>query len=106
MSDSDSSATPRRAALAFIFVTVVLDMLALGIIVPVLPKLVLAFEGGDSASAAAIYGVFSTVFAAMQFLFSPLLGALSDRFGRRPVILISNVGLGLDYIVMALAPSI
>ena len=97
---------PRRAALAFIFVTVVLDMLALGIIVPVLPMLVLHFEGGDSASAATIFGVFSTVFAAMQFLFSPLLGALSDRFGRRPVILISNLGLGLDYIVMALAPSV
>ena len=75
--------TRPRAALAFIFVTVVLDMLALGIIVPVLPKLVLEFEGGDAASAATIFGVFSTAFAAMQFLFSPLLGALSDRFGRR-----------------------
>jgi len=106
MSDSDSPTVPRRAALAFIFVTVVLDMLALGIIVPVLPKLVLDFEGGDSASAAAIFGVFSTAFAAMQFLFSPLLGALSDRFGRRPVVLISNLGLGLDYVVMALAPSV
>jgi DHA1 family tetracycline resistance protein-like MFS transporter len=96
----------RKAALAFIFITVVLDMLALGIIVPVLPKLVLGFEGGDSAHAAAIYGAFGTVFAAMQFLFSPLLGELSDRFGRRRVILISNLGLGLDYVVMALAPSI
>ncbi len=96
----------RKAALAFIFVTVVLDMLALGIIVPVLPKLVLEFEGGDAVSAATIFGVFSTAFAAMQFLFSPLLGALSDRFGRRRVILISNVGLGLDYIIMALAPSV
>jgi MFS transporter, DHA1 family, tetracycline resistance protein len=96
----------RKAALAFIFVTVVLDMLALGIIVPVLPKLVLQFEGGDNGHAAAIYGAFGTVFAAMQFLFSPLLGALSDRFGRRRVILISNLGLGLDYVVMALAPSV
>ncbi len=100
------SAPLRKAAFAFIFVTVVLDMLALGIIVPVLPKLVLEFEGGDSAHAASIYGVFGTVFAAMQFLFSPLLGAVSDRFGRRPVILISNLGLGLDYIVMALAPTV
>ena len=99
--------TPVRiAALAFIFVTVVLDMLALGIIVPVLPKLVLAFEGGDSAHAATIYGLFGTVFAAMQFLFAPLLGAISDRFGRRPVILLSNLALGLDYVVMALAPSV
>jgi DHA1 family tetracycline resistance protein-like MFS transporter len=96
----------RKAALAFIFVTVALDMLALGIIVPVLPKLVLEFEGGDSAGAASIYGVFGTTFAAMQFLCAPLLGALSDRLGRRPVILISTVGLGLDYVIMALAPSI
>jgi MFS transporter, DHA1 family, tetracycline resistance protein len=101
-----TQAPVRTAALAFIFVTVVLDMLALGIIVPVLPKLVLQFEGGDSANAAAIFGLFGTMFAAMQFLFAPLLGALSDRFGRRPVVLLSNVGLGVDYIVMALAPSV
>ena len=96
----------RKAALAFIFVTVALDMLALGITAPVLPRLVLAFEGGDSAGAAAIFGMFGTVFAAMQFVFAPALGALSDRFGRRPVILLSNAGLGLDYVVMALAPSV
>jgi MFS transporter, DHA1 family, tetracycline resistance protein len=96
----------RRATLAFIFVTVALDMLALGIIVPVLPKLVLEFEGGDSARAATIYGLFGTIFAAMQFACAPTLGALSDRFGRRPVILLSNLGLGLDYVVMALAPSL
>jgi DHA1 family tetracycline resistance protein-like MFS transporter len=96
----------RRATLAFIFVTVALDMLALGIIVPVLPKLVLAFEGGDSARAATIYGVFGTIFAAMQFVCAPMLGALSDRFGRRPAILLSNLGLGLDYVLMALAPSL
>ena len=100
------ASSARRGAVAFIFVTVVLDMLALGIIVPVLPKLVLAFEGGDSAHAATIYGLFGTIFAAMQFLFAPLLGALSDRFGRRPVVLLSNFGLGIDYIVMALAPSV
>ena len=96
----------RRAALAFIFVTVALDMLSLGIIVPVLPKLVLAFEGGDSASAAAICGLFGTVFSAMQFVFAPLLGALSDRFGRRPVILLSNLALGVDYAIVALAPTV
>jgi MFS transporter, DHA1 family, tetracycline resistance protein len=98
--------TPRRAALVFIFVTIVLDMLALGMIVPVLPKLVESFLGGDTARAAKMYGVFATVWALMQFLFSPVLGALSDRYGRRPVILISNFGLGLDYIVMALAPTV
>jgi DHA1 family tetracycline resistance protein-like MFS transporter len=85
---------------------VLLDMLALGTIVPVLPKLVVTFLNGDTAAAAEIYGVFGTAWALMQFLCSPLLGALSDRFGRRPVVLISNFGLGLDYVVMALAPSL
>jgi len=89
---------PRRAA--FAFVTVLLDMLAIGIIIPVLPKLVVDFVGGDAAEGARIYGLFGTVWALMQFVFSPVQGALSDRFGRRPVILISNFGLGLDYIVM------
>src|SRR6266540_7012967 len=97
---------PRRAALAFIFVTIVLDMLALGMIAPVLPKLVERFVGGDTAHAAEIYGLFGTVWALMQFFFSPVLGALSDRFGRRTVILLSNFGLGLDYIFMALAPTL
>jgi DHA1 family tetracycline resistance protein-like MFS transporter len=96
----------RRAALVFVLVTVVLDMLALGMIVPVLPRLVVAFLGGDTVRAARVYGVFGTVWALMQFLFSPILGALSDRFGRRPVILLSNFGLGLDYVLMALAPTL
>ena len=96
----------RPAAFAFVFVTVTLDMLAIGIIIPVLPKLVVAFAGGDAVQGARIYGLFGTVWALMQSLFSPLSGALSDRIGRRPVILISNFGLGLDYVVMALAPSL
>ena len=96
----------RKAAVVFIFVTVMLDMLALGLIAPVLPKLILNFLGGNAASAATWIGVFGTVFALMQFFFSPVLGVLSDRFGRRPVILLSNLGLGLDYIVMALSPTI
>ena len=94
------------AAFIFIFVTVLLDMLALGIIVPVLPALVVSFRGGDTASGVAIYGLFGTTWAAMQFIFSPVLGSLSDRFGRRKVILLSNVGLGLDYVLMAAAPSL
>jgi len=97
---------PSRAAFAFIFITVALDMVALGIIVPVLPKLVVAFEGGNVARAARIVGLFGFSWAAMQFLASPIVGALSDRFGRRPVVLLSNFGLGLDYLVMALAPSV
>jgi MFS transporter, DHA1 family, tetracycline resistance protein len=96
----------RKAAVAFILITVTLDMLALGLIAPVLPKLVLNFLGGNTASAAKWFGIFGTVFAAMQFLFSPVLGVLSDRFGRRPIVLASNLGLGLDYFVMALAPNI
>ena len=95
-----------RRALAFIFCTVSLDVLALGVMIPVLPTIVLGFMGGDTAGAAEMFGVFATVWALMQFLCSPLLGALSDRYGRRPVILISCLGLGLDYIFMALAPSL
>jgi DHA1 family tetracycline resistance protein-like MFS transporter len=97
---------PRRAALAFIFVTVVLDMLALGMIIPVLPGLIEDFLGGNTAHAARINGLFSTVWALMQFVSMPVMGALSDRFGRRPVILASNLGLGLDYILMAMAPNL
>jgi DHA1 family tetracycline resistance protein-like MFS transporter len=95
-----------QAALAFIFVTIFLDMLALGLIAPVLAPLVVRFLGGDTARAAEIYGLAFTLFAAMQFACSPLLGALSDRFGRRPVVLLSNFGLGLDYVLMALAPNV
>lgn len=95
-----------RAAFVFIFVTVLLDMLALGIIVPVLPALVVSFRGGNTASGATIYGLFGTTWAAMQFLFAPVLGSLSDRYGRRRIILLSNLGLGLDYVLMALAPSL
>src|ERR1700680_2808772 len=101
-----SLATPRRAALVFIFVTVLLDMLALGMVIPVLPKLVEDFLAGDEARAAEIFGLFGTAWAMMQFLFSPVLGALSDRFGRRPVILLSNFGMGADYLLMALAPTL
>jgi len=97
---------PGRAAFIFIFITVALDMLALGIIVPVLPRLIVEFEAGDVAGAAAVVGVFGTVWAAMQVVGSPLLGALSDRFGRRPIILLSNLGLGLDYMLMAVAPTL
>ena len=95
-----------QAAIVFIFVTVTLDMLALGLIAPVLPKLILDFLGGNTTSAASWLGWFGTIFAVMQFVFSPVIGVLSDRFGRRPIILLSNLGLGLDYIVMALSPTI
>ncbi len=96
----------RKAATAFIIITVVIDMLAFGMIIPVLPMLVEKFMGGNTVHAAEIYGVFGTAWALMQFLFSPLQGALSDRFGRRTVILISCSGLGLDFLLMALAPNL
>src|SRR5216110_1591845 len=96
----------RQAAVIFIFITVVLDMLAIGLIAPVLPKLVLTFLNNDMRRAANWNGIFLTVFAAMQFFFSPVIGVLSDRIGRRPVLLLSSLGLGLDYVVMALAPTI
>src|SRR5436305_13089077 len=95
-----------RAAFAFIFVTVLLDMLAIGIIVPVLPKLIVQFEHGNISMAATQNGIFAFVFAAMRFVFAPVAGMLSDRFGRRPVVLMSNFGLGCDYLLMALAPSL
>jgi DHA1 family tetracycline resistance protein-like MFS transporter len=94
-----------KAALAFIFVTVLLDVMALGMVAPVLPTLVTRFVG-QTSTAAALYGLFNTVFALMQFFFSPLIGALSDRYGRRPVILASNLGLGLNYAMMAWAPTL
>src|SRR5215207_7932458 len=96
----------RSGAAAFIFVTILLDMLALGLILPILPKLVESFVDNDTATAARIFGLFGTAWALMQFLFSPLLGALSDRYGRRPVVLLSNFGLAFDYVLMALAPSL
>jgi DHA1 family tetracycline resistance protein-like MFS transporter len=100
------AAQGRPAAVAFILVTVVLDVLAFGIVVPVLPKLIETFRHGNTALAAETYGVFATAWALMQFVFSPLLGVLSDRFGRRRVLLISLTGLGLDYVLMALAPNL
>ena len=96
----------RRAALAFIFVTVLLDILAFGMIIPVLPHLIASFYGGNLSKAAVTHGIFASVFMVMQFVCSPIQGALSDRFGRRPVILLSNLGLGLDFILMAVAQTL
>src|SRR3984893_16136764 len=95
-----------QAAFIFIFITILLDFLALGIVAPVLPNLIIQFKGGNIAGAASITGYFGFAWAAMQFIFSPVLGAWSDRFGRRPIIVISCAGLGFDYILMALAPTL
>lgn len=94
------------AALTFIFVSIVLDIVAFGIVIPVLPKLIESFVNYDSATAARWVGLFGTIWALMQFICAPVLGSLSDRYGRRPVLLLSIAGLGLDYIFMALAPTL
>src|SRR5437867_5836113 len=104
--ESAPASSAGRAALAFIFATVLFDTLGFGIIIPVLPGLVVGFVGGDTARGAAVFGLFGTTWALMQFLFAPLLGALSDRYGRRPVLILSAFGLGIDYIIMALAPNL
>jgi MFS transporter, DHA1 family, tetracycline resistance protein len=95
-----------RLPVLFILITVMLDAIGIGLIMPVMPALILEVQGGSLASAALWGGVLSTIFAVMQFLFSPLLGNLSDRFGRRPVLLLSLVVMGLDYLMMAVAGTI
>jgi DHA1 family tetracycline resistance protein-like MFS transporter len=94
-----------QAALGFIFVTAVLDVVAMGIIIPVLPTLIEQFVGSN-AQAGVINGVFIALWAGMQFLASPVIGSLSDQYGRRPVILLSCIGLACDYVLMAVAPDL
>jgi len=94
------------AALRFIFITIFIDVLGLGIIIPVLPKLLQILGHIDVNKASEYIGWLTFVYASMQLIFASIMGNLSDRFGRRPILLISLVGFGLDYIVMAFAPTI
>jgi DHA1 family tetracycline resistance protein-like MFS transporter len=94
------------AGLSFIFVTLLIDVLGFGLIIPVLPKLVTSMAGGGPNAGAHVFGLLLSVFGLMQFLFSPILGGLSDRFGRRPILLLSLLVSGVDYVLMALSPSI
>jgi DHA1 family tetracycline resistance protein-like MFS transporter len=96
----------RRAAFGFIFITIVLDVLAMGIIIPVMPTLIESFMQGEQSDAVRMGSILALIWAVMQFICAPIQGALSDRFGRRPVLLVSMTGLGLDYILMALAPTL
>ncbi|QYU68156.1 TCR/Tet family MFS transporter [Leptolyngbya sp. 15MV] len=96
----------RRPALGFIFVTLLIDVLGFGLIIPVAPRLVQEILGGTLADAATAVGFLAATYAVMQFLFAPMLGVLSDRFGRRPVLLFSIFGSGLDFFAMAFAPSL
>src|SRR5258706_9815038 len=96
----------RRAAFGFIYVSAIACAMSIGIMVPVLPSLLKQFTGGDTASASEWNVTFAVFGGLMGFLAGPILGLLSDRFGRRPVLLISLCGLGLDFLFMAFAPSL
>ncbi len=100
---------PQRAgasALIFIFVTVLLNMIGFGVIMPVMPQLIMEVTGDDLAHAAKWGGTLTFVYALMQFIMMPIMGGLSDRFGRRPVLLVSLLAYSVDFLVMALAPTI
>ena len=97
---------PRKAAIAFILITLLIDILGIGIVIPVLPELVKAFVGGDASTAGFYVGTIGATYSLMQFIFAPILGALSDRFGRRPVLLASLFGLSVDYLIQGFAPSL
>ncbi len=99
-------ADKRQAALGFIFVTLLIDVIGFGIIIPVMPKLISEMIHGNMSDAAKYGGWLMFSFSIMQFLFSPVLGNLSDRFGRRHILLISLFGLGIDYIFLSFAPTI
>ncbi len=96
----------RKPALGFIFVTLLLEIIGFGLLIPILPKLIEQMEGGNVPAAAQKVGLLTLSYAAMQFLMAPVLGSVSDRFGRRPVILVSLFGSSVDYLMMALAPTL
>ncbi|MBL9167487.1 MAG: TCR/Tet family MFS transporter [Verrucomicrobiales bacterium] len=96
----------RQPALRFIFLTLFLDILGIGLIIPILPKLVESFFSNNVPAAASLFGLLAAIYSLMQFICAPILGSLSDQVGRRPVILISLLGSGLDYLLLALAPSL
>jgi len=97
--------TPGRNAILFIFLTVLIEMIGFGIIIPVMPKLLTSITGDSLSDAARDGGYLTVAFAVMQFAFAPIMGGLSDRFGRRPVLLFSLAGYSIDFLIMAVAPS-
>ncbi|HTE23025.1 TCR/Tet family MFS transporter [Flavitalea sp.] len=99
-------APSRQAAMGFIFVTILIDVIGLGIIIPVVPKLIMNLTGENNSVASEYGGWLTFAYAIMQFLFAPVLGNLSDKYGRRPVLLFSLLGFGIDYIFVAFAPTI
>ena len=95
-----------KAALGFIFVTLLVDVIGFGIIITVVPDLIMELISGEVSNASLYGGLLTFAFAAMQFLFAPVLGGLSDQYGRRPIILISLFGFAADYLLVAWAPTI
>jgi MFS family permease len=93
---------PRSASIAIVLAVVYIDMLGIGLAYPILPRLVQQFERGDISRASWIFGLLAAAYALMQFLLAPALGALSDRYGRRPILLLSLFGMGLNYLVLAI----
>ena len=102
----DARVIARRPAVAFIFVTLVLDVLGIGLIIPVTPRLIEFLQHSTVADASKTYGLLVALYSLMQFMCAPVLGSLSDRFGRRPVILLSLLGSGMDYFLLACAPTL
>lgn len=97
-------ASKKDTAMVFILVTLLIDFTGFGIIIPVLPRLIQNLTGGDISVAADYGGYLMAAYALAQFIFSPVLGGLSDKFGRLPILLISLFGLGIDYIFLSFAP--
>ena len=106
MTEKTAQARGNRLSVAFILTTLVIDAMGIGLIVPVMPDLIQEVQGTGIANAALWGGLLATTFAVFQFLFGPIVGGLSDRFGRRPVLIISMGIMALDYLVMAVAGSI
>lgn len=96
----------KQAALGFIFITILIDIVGIGLIIPIVPELIMELTDKSNSEAAFIGGLLTATYAIMQFLFAPILGGLSDKLGRRPVLLIALLGLGLDYLVIVFAPTL
>ena len=95
----------RQAAVGFIFITLIIDVMGWGLIIPVMPKLISELKGVSISEASSYGSVLISAYAITQFIFAPFIGNLSDRFGRRPVLLASLIGFGIDYIILALSPT-
>jgi DHA1 family tetracycline resistance protein-like MFS transporter len=103
---SPTAVSGRKAAFGFIFASALMNSTSFGLMIPILPNLIRHFTGGDTAAASDWNVIFATTWGAMQFVVGPILGVLSDRFGRRPILLISNFGLAVDFLFMAFAPTL